>query len=461
MNNKKLAIPAIMLLAAPAFAVSLVVETGQNVNPGSGVSYYESINFAGSGSISQTAMIYLDGVYGEHAGNIWVGDGVSGTITSAADNGIYLQSQTGASAGYIQGASRDTSTLTFAGNAISTANNAEQDLYVKDITLNMRKDLSSNNFIRGAGICFENATVNILYSDVGDTNFISGGISNLTESRNYIFNNSTLNVNGGLLFLVSNQSSSRSVRFNSSEVVISETGNLKFNGNVSAVYDKTTVTIKGTMTQLRASNMMNSTFNVYSSLDLTTTSNSETCTLSSGVNTFNLYDGGTLVCSKNMTVGSRVTFKVAGNGTATIENLTANSGAILDIGVSTSIATLTAGAPDSIVNIAVAQGGQLTIGSFIPSGDSVINIALSDDIFDGQFIVTQMADALKMYDPTKESSFYFVDDNGEKRVLGENLWIKDLGSETYSIYTAVPEPAQVASFLALMALGFAAYRRRK
>ncbi len=39
MNNKKLAIPAIMLLAAPAFAVSLVVETGQNVNPGSGVSY--------------------------------------------------------------------------------------------------------------------------------------------------------------------------------------------------------------------------------------------------------------------------------------------------------------------------------------------------------------------------------------------------------------------------------------
>lgn len=460
MNNKKLAIPAIMLLAAPAFAVSLVVETGQNVNPGSGVSYYESINFAGSGSISQTAMIYLDGVYGEHAGNIWVGDGVSGTITSAADNGIYLQSQTGASAGYIQGASRDTSTLTFAGNAISTANNAEQDLYVKDITLNMRKDLSSNNFIRGAGICFENATVNIVYSDVGDTHFISVGISNLTESRNYVFNNSTLNVEGGLLFKVTNQSSNRSARFNSSEVVISETGSLKFNGNVSAVYDKTTVTIKGTMTQMRASNLMNSTFNVYSSLDLTTTS-AETCTLSSGVNTINLYDGGTLVCSKNMTVGSKVTFKVAGNGTATIENLTANSGAILDIGVSTSIATLTAGAPDSIVNIAVAQGGQLTIGSFIPSGDSVMNIALSDDIFDGQFIVTQMADALKMYDPTKESSFYFVDDNGEKRVLGENLWIKDLGSETYSIYTAVPEPAQVASFLALMALGFAAYRRRK
>lgn len=460
MNNKKLAIPAIMLLAAPAFAVSLVVETGQNVNPGSGVSYYESINFAGSGSISQTAMIYLDGVYGEHAGDIWVGDGVSGTITSAANNGIYLQYQTGASAGYIQGASRDTSTLTFAGNAISTQNNAEQDLYVKDITLNMRKDLSSNNFIRGAGICFENATVNILYSDVGDTNFISGGISNLTDSRNYIFNNSTLNVNGGLLFLVSNQASSRSVRFNSSEVVISETGNLRFNGNVSAVYDKTTVTIKGTMTQMRASNMMNSTFNVYSSLDLTTTS-AETCTLSSGINTFNLYNGGTLVCSKNITVVGKVTFKIAGNGTATIENLTANSGAILDIGVSTNIATLTAGAPNSIVNIAVAQGGQLTIGSFIPSGDSVMNIALSDDIFDGQFIVTQMADALKMYDPTKESSFYFVDGNGEKRVLGENLWIKDLGSETYSIYTAVPEPAQVASFLALMALGFAAYRRRK
>ena len=460
MNNKKLAIPAIMLLAAPAFAVSLVVETGQNVNPGSTVSYYESINFAGSGSISQTAMIYLDGVYGEHAGNIWVGDGVSGTITSAADNGIYLQSQTGASAGYIQGASRDTSTLTFAGNAISTGNNAEQDLYVKDITLNMRRDLSSNNFIRGAGICFENATVNIVYSDVGDTHFISGGISNLTESRNYVFNNSTLNVEGGLLFLVSNQSSNKSVRFNSSEVVISETGNLRFNGNVSAVYDKTTVTIKGTMTQMRASNIMNSTFNVYSSLDLTTTS-AETCTLSSGVNTFNLYNGGTLVCSKNMTVGSRVTFKVAGDGTATIENLTANSGAILDIGVSTNIATLTAGAPNSIVNIAVAQGGQLTIGAFIPSSDSVMNIALSDDIFDGQFIVTQMADALKMYDPTKESSFYFVDADGEKRVLGENLWIKDLGSETYSIYTAVPEPAQVASFLALMALGFAAYRRRK
>ena len=460
MNNKKLAIPAIMLLAAPAFAVSLVVETGQNVNPGSGVSYYESINFAGSGSITQTAMIYLDGVYGEHAGDIWVGDGVSGTITSAANNGIYLQSQTGASAGYIQGASRDTSTLTFAGNAISTGNNAEQDLYVKDITLNMRKDLSSNNFIRGAGICFENATVNILHSDVGDTNFISGGISNLTESRNYVFNNSTLNVEGGLLFKVTNQSSNRSARFISSELVISETGNLRFNGNVSAVYDKTTVTIKGTMTQMRASNMMNSTFNVYSSLDLTTTS-AETCTLSSGVNTFNLYNGGTLVCSKNMTVVGKVTFKVAGNGTATIENLTANSGAILDIGVSTSIATLTAGAPNSIVNIAVAQGGQLTIGAFIPSGDSVMNIALSDDIFDGQFIVTQMADALKMYDPTKESSFYFVDGNGEKRVLGENLWIKDLGSETYSIYTAVPEPAQVASFLALMALGFAAYRRRK
>ena len=460
MNNKKLAIPAIMLLAAPAFAVSLVVETGQNVNPGSGVSYYESINFAGSGSITQTAMIFLDGVYGEHAGDIWVGDGVSGTITSAADNGIYLQYQTGASAGYIQGASRDTSTLTFAGNAISTGNNAEQDLYVKDITLNMRRDLSTNNFIRGAGICFENATVNILYSDVGDTHFISGGISNLTDSRNYIFNNSTLNVNGGLLFLVSNQSSNKSVRFNSSEVVISETGNLKFNGNVSAVYDKTTVTIKGTMTQMRASNIMNSTFNVYSSLDLTTTS-AETCTLSSGVNTFNLYNGGTLVCSKNITVVGKVTFKIAGDGTATIENLTANSGAILDIGVSTNIATLTAGAPNSIVNIAVAQGGQLTIGAFIPSGDSVMNIALSDDIFDGQFIVTQMADALKMYDPTKESSFYFVDGNGEKRVLGENLWIKDLGSETYSIYTAVPEPAQVASFLALMALGFAAYRRRK
>ena len=61
-----------------------------------------------------------------------------------------------------------------------------------------------------------------------------------------------------------------------------------------------------------------------------------------------------------------------------------------------------------------------------------------------------------------QSNLYFLDADGNRRELGVNLWIEQIGdSGIYNIYTQVPEPAEWALIFGAIALGFIAYRRRK
>ena len=75
--------------------------------------------------------------------------------------------------------------------------------------------------------------------------------------------------------------------------------------------------------------------------------------------------------------------------------------------------------------------------------------------------ITDMDEILSDY--ASANSFYIKDEAGNDRVLNENLFIKDLGDGSYTIYTesVVPEPAEWAMIFGAIALGFVAYRRRK
>jgi len=106
--------------------------------------------------------------------------------------------------------------------------------------------------------------------------------------------------------------------------------------------------------------------------------------------------------------------------------------------------------------LALELNNTLTVGQFT----GVINLILEDDLKEGILRITDMDEILANYDTA--SSFYIKDEAGNDRVLNENLFIKDLGDGSYTIYTeAVPEPAEWALIFGAIALGFIAYRRRK
>ncbi len=100
----------------------------------------------------------------------------------------------------------------------------------------------------------------------------------------------------------------------------------------------------------------------------------------------------------------------------------------------------------------------LTVGQFT----GVITLVLEDTLAEGTLRITDMDEILRGYASSgSASSFYIKDESGIDRVLNENLFIKELSDGSYTIYTAVPEPAEWALIFGAIALGFIAYRRRK
>lgn len=112
------------------------------------------------------------------------------------------------------------------------------------------------------------------------------------------------------------------------------------------------------------------------------------------------------------------------------------------------------------INLSIAQGKTFTLGSFENEmGVGVLYVGLGDDLYKGSFRITDMETILADY--VNQETIKFTDAEGFERTLDTNLFIEKLSDGSYTIYTAVPEPAAIAAFLGVLALGLAAYRRRK
>ena len=113
----------------------------------------------------------------------------------------------------------------------------------------------------------------------------------------------------------------------------------------------------------------------------------------------------------------------------------------------------------ALINLSIAQGKTFTLGSFESEGAGVFFVGLGDDLYKGSFRITNMDTILADY--ASQETIKFTDADGFERTLDMNLFIEKLSDGSYTIYTAVPEPAAIAAFLGVLALGLAAYRRRK
>ena len=111
------------------------------------------------------------------------------------------------------------------------------------------------------------------------------------------------------------------------------------------------------------------------------------------------------------------------------------------------------------INLSIAQGKTFTLGSFESEGAGVFFVGLGDELYKGSFRITDMDTILADY--TNQETIKFTDAEGFERTLDTNLFIEKLSAGSYTIYTAVPEPAAIAALLGALALGLAAYRRRK
>ena len=113
----------------------------------------------------------------------------------------------------------------------------------------------------------------------------------------------------------------------------------------------------------------------------------------------------------------------------------------------------------ALINLSIAQGKTFTLGSFESEGAGVFFVGLGDELYKGSFRITDMDTILADY--VSQETIKFTDAEGFERTLDTNLFIEKLSDGSYTIYTAVPEPAAIAALLGVLALGFAAYRRRK
>ena len=113
----------------------------------------------------------------------------------------------------------------------------------------------------------------------------------------------------------------------------------------------------------------------------------------------------------------------------------------------------------ALINLSIAQGKTFTLGSFENMGAGVFYVGLGDDLYKGSFRITDMDTILADY--VNQETIKFTDADGFQRTLDTNLFIEKLADGSYTIYTAVPEPAAIAALLGVLALGLAAYRRRK
>ncbi len=129
-----------------------------------------------------------------------------------------------------------------------------------------------------------------------------------------------------------------------------------------------------------------------------------------------------------------------------------------EISADNNIGTIFMGSEASRLTLDILSG-VLTLGEFA-GADDIANIILSDSIVKNSFKITDMSQILGDFE--NQSNLYFLDADGNRRELGVNLWIEQIGdSGIYNIYTQVPEPAEWAMIFGAIALGFVAYRRRK
>ena len=114
----------------------------------------------------------------------------------------------------------------------------------------------------------------------------------------------------------------------------------------------------------------------------------------------------------------------------------------------------------ALINLSIAQGKTFTLGSFENEvGAGMFHVGLGDELYRGSFRITDMDTILADY--ATQETIKFTDADGFERTLNTNLFIEKLADGSYTIYTAVPEPAAIAALLGVLALGLAAYRRRK
>lgn len=163
-----------------------------------------------------------------------------------------------------------------------------------------------------------------------------------------------------------------------------------------------------------------------------------------------------------LNLNSTDAFAVGGADTQAQSTFIVAAGTIfnLNINADNNLGRLMVEDATSLINLSIAQGKTFTLGSFENEiGSGMFYVGLGDELYKGSFRITDMDTILADY--TNQETIKFTDANGFERTLDTNLFIEKLSDGSYTIYTAVPEPAAIAALLGVLALGFAAYRRRR
>lgn len=163
-----------------------------------------------------------------------------------------------------------------------------------------------------------------------------------------------------------------------------------------------------------------------------------------------------------LNLNSTDAFAVGGAATQAQSTFIVAAGTIfnLNINADNNLGRLMVEDATSLINLSIAQGKTFTLGSFENEiGSGMFYVGLGDELYKGSFRITDMDTILADY--TNQETIKFTDADGFERTLDTNLFIEKLADGSYTIYTAVPEPAAIAAFLGVLALGLAAYRRRK
>ncbi len=171
-----------------------------------------------------------------------------------------------------------------------------------------------------------------------------------------------------------------------------------------------------------------------------------------------------------LTLNSTDAFAIGySDATNKVFNTQAQSKFLLEAGVKAkfvinadnNIGTVAFGDNTSNLILDIAQGKKLTVGSFENLGSGKMSIGLDSEVLYGEFVVKMDADVI-----SDKISFYEVGADGnmtaiERTVANGTLFVDEISSGMFTVYTQVPEPATVAAILGALALGFAIYRRRR
>ena len=169
----------------------------------------------------------------------------------------------------------------------------------------------------------------------------------------------------------------------------------------------------------------------------------------------------TIYDSTVLTLNSTDAFAVGGAATQAEStfNVYTDAKAKIVVNADNNIGKISLGNINSMLTLDVSAGNVLTVGSIVNADNSPTSVVLGE-ILKGDFIISDMAQYLADY--SSQDRIYFLDEEGSKRILGTNLYIEELESASgaYTIYTAIPEPAELAAIFGALALMFA-FRRRK